>query len=98
LPEKYDGSVNPAEFLQIYTTSILVVGGNEVIMANYFLVALTGTAQSWLINLPQGFLTSWEELCHQFTVNFESAYARPDNKVDLHVMQQRLGESLRSFI
>jgi hypothetical protein len=52
LPEKYDGSVNPAEFLQIYTTSILAVGGNEVIMANYFLVALTGTAQSWLINLP----------------------------------------------
>jgi hypothetical protein len=24
LPEKYDGTVNPAEFLQIYSTSILV--------------------------------------------------------------------------
>jgi hypothetical protein len=30
--------------------------------------------------------------------NFESAYARPGNEVDLHAVQQRLGESLRSII
>jgi hypothetical protein len=46
LPEKYDGTVNPIEFLQIYSTSILTAGGNEAIMANYFPVALTGTARS----------------------------------------------------
>jgi hypothetical protein len=46
LTEKYDGSVNPAEFLQIYTMSVLAIGGNEVVMANYFPVALTGTARS----------------------------------------------------
>jgi hypothetical protein len=63
LPEKYDGSVNPTEFLQIYTTSILAARGNEAVMANYFPVALTDTAWSWLMNLPQGSLTSWEELC-----------------------------------
>jgi hypothetical protein len=51
LPEKYDGTVNPAEFLQIYYTSILAARGNEAIMANYFPVALTGTARSWLMNL-----------------------------------------------
>jgi hypothetical protein len=55
-------------------------------MANYFPVALTGTARSWLMNLPQGSLTSWEELCHQFTANFESAYAHPSNEVNLHAM------------
>jgi hypothetical protein len=42
LSEEYDGMVNPAEFLQIYSTSILVAGGNEAVIANYFLVALTG--------------------------------------------------------
>jgi hypothetical protein len=46
LLEKYDGMINPAEFLQIYSTSILAVGGDEVIMSNYFLVALTGTVRS----------------------------------------------------
>jgi hypothetical protein len=61
-------------------------------------MALIGTTQSWLMNLPEGSLTSWVELCRQFTANFESAYARPGNKVDLHILQQHPGESLRSFI
>jgi hypothetical protein len=94
LLEKYDGTVNPAEFLHIYSTSILTAWGIEAIMANYFPVALTGMTRSWLMNLPPGSLYSREELCHQFTTNFESAYARPGNEVDLHAIQQRLGESL----
>jgi hypothetical protein len=59
LPEKYDGTVNPTEFLQIYSTSILAAGGgDEAIMANYFPIALTGTARSWLMNLPEGTIDS----------------------------------------
>jgi hypothetical protein len=58
LSEKYDEIVNPVVFLQIYSTSILTTGGNEVIMVNYFPVALTGTTQSWLMNLPKGTLDS----------------------------------------
>jgi hypothetical protein len=58
LPEKYDGTVNPTEFLQIYSTSILTTGGNKAVMANYFPVALTGTARSWLMNLFEGTLHS----------------------------------------
>jgi hypothetical protein len=90
--------INPAKFLQIYSTSILAAGGDEVIMANYFPVALTKMAQSRLMNLPDGSLTSWQELCRQFTANFETAYSWPGNETDLHAAQQRLGESLRSFI
>jgi hypothetical protein len=37
-------------------------------------------------------------LCCQFTANFESVYAQPGNETDLHTIQQRLGESLRSFV
>jgi hypothetical protein len=61
LPEKYDGSVNPAKFLQIDTTSILATGGNEAVMANYFPVALIGTTRSWLMKLPLESMFSWEE-------------------------------------
>jgi hypothetical protein len=96
--EKCDMTVNPTEFLQIYSTSILAAGGIETIMANYFLVALTGMARSWLMNLPEGSLDSWSELCHQFTTNFESAYARPGNETDLHAIQQHPGEFLRTFV
>jgi hypothetical protein len=96
--EKYDGMVNPTEFLQIYSTSILAAGGDETIMANYFPVALTGTARSWLMNLPEGTLDPWSDLCRQFTANFKSVYARPGNETDLHAVQHRSGESLRSFV
>jgi hypothetical protein len=59
LPKKYDEMVNPVKFLQIYYTTILAAGGDEAVMANYFPVALTGTTQSWLMNLPEGTLTPW---------------------------------------
>jgi hypothetical protein len=42
LPEKYDGSTNPSEFLQVYITAITAAGGNDAVMASYFHVALTG--------------------------------------------------------
>jgi hypothetical protein len=67
-------------------------------MANYFPVALTGTARSWLMNLPEGTLDSWSELCCQFTANFKSVCARSGNQTDLHIVQQHPGESLRSFV
>jgi hypothetical protein len=44
--------VNPVEFLQINSTSILAAGGDKTVMPNYFSVVLIGMAQSWLMNLP----------------------------------------------
>jgi hypothetical protein len=41
LPEKYDGTSNPSEFLQVYVTAITAVGGNTAVMATYFHVALS---------------------------------------------------------
>nr|CAH67683.1 H0510A06.8 [Oryza sativa] len=42
ITEKYDGSVNPAEFLQIYMTGIEAAGGDDRVMANFFPMALKG--------------------------------------------------------
>jgi hypothetical protein len=86
LPKKYDGSVNLTEFLHSYTTTILASGGNEAVKANYFLVALTGTAWSWLMNLSEWSLTSLEEFCHLFTANSRMGYSRPCNETDFHAM------------
>jgi hypothetical protein len=74
LPEKYDGTSNPSEFLQVYVTAITAAGGNTAVMATYFHVALSGPAQTWLMNLTPGSVYSWEELCARFIANFASAY------------------------
>jgi hypothetical protein len=54
LLEKYDGTSNPSEFLQVYVTAITAAGGNIAVMATYFHVALSGPAQTWLMNLAPG--------------------------------------------
>jgi hypothetical protein len=54
LPEKYDGTMNPSEFLQVYVTAIMAAGGNIAVMATYFHVALSGPTRTWLMNLALG--------------------------------------------
>jgi hypothetical protein len=74
LPEKYDGTTNPSEFLQVYVTAIAATGEDTAVMATYFHVALSGPARTWLMNQAPGSIRSWEELCAQFMANFASAY------------------------
>jgi hypothetical protein len=46
LLEKYDGTSNPSEFLQVYVTAITAAGGDTAVMATYFHVALSGPART----------------------------------------------------
>jgi hypothetical protein len=98
LPEKYDGTTNPSEFLQVYVTAITVAGGDTAVMATYFHVALSGPAQTWLMNQALGSIYSWEELCAQFVANFASAYQQHGVEAHLHAVRQEPGETLRAFI
>nr|CAD41616.1 OSJNBa0091D06.19 [Oryza sativa Japonica Group] len=98
ITEKYDESVNPAEFLQIYTTGIEAAGGDDRVMANFFPMALKGQARDWLMNLPPASVHSWEDLCQQFTMNFQGTYPRPGEEADLHAVQRGDDESLCSYI
>jgi hypothetical protein len=98
LPEKYDGTSNSSEFLQVYVTAITTVGGNTAVMATYFHVALSGPARTWLMNLAPGSIYSWEELCARFTTNFASAYQQHGVEAHLHAVRQEPRETLQMFI
>jgi hypothetical protein len=88
LLEKYDGTSNPSEFLQVYITAITTAGGNTVVMATYFHVALSGPARTWLMNLAPGSIYTWEELCARFVANFASAYQQHGVEAHLHAVRQ----------
>jgi hypothetical protein len=98
LSEKYDGTSNPSEFLQVYVTAITAAGGNTAVMATYFHVALSGPTRTWLMNLTPGSVYSWEELCARFVANFASAYQQHGVEAHLHAVRQEPGETLRKFI
>jgi hypothetical protein len=58
LPEKYDGTSNPSEFLRVYVTAITAASENNAVMATYFHVALSRHARTWLMNLAPGSIYS----------------------------------------
>jgi hypothetical protein len=52
--DKYDGSSNLKEFIQVYHTTIEATGGDNRVKANYLPMTLSDVARSWLINLLEG--------------------------------------------
>jgi hypothetical protein len=68
--DKYDSSSNPEEFIQVYHTIIEATGGDDQVKANYLHTALYGAVRSWLINLPEGSIYNWDQLCTMFNRNF----------------------------
>jgi hypothetical protein len=67
--EKYDGSTNPFEWLEVHQLAIEATGGDSYVVANYLLVCLSSSASTWLLGLPVGLLHSWNDLCRVFTSN-----------------------------
>jgi hypothetical protein len=93
LSEKYDGTTNPSEFLQVYVTAITAAGGDTAVMATYFHVALSGPTRTWLMNLTTGSIYSSEEICVRFAANFASAYQRHGVEAHLNAVRQESRET-----
>jgi hypothetical protein len=75
--DKYDESSNLEEFIQVYHTIIEVVGGDDRVKANYLPTTLSGMTRSWLINLADGSIYTWDQLCAMFIGNFQGTYEHP---------------------
>jgi hypothetical protein len=58
--DKYDGSRNLEEFIHVYLTVIEATVGDDGVNANYLPMVLSGTARSWLINLLEGSIYTWD--------------------------------------
>jgi hypothetical protein len=77
---------------------IKVTGGDDRVKVNYLLTTLSGSARSWLINLPEGTVHSWDQLCAIFIGNFEGTYERPSTAETLKTIKQKHDERLREYM
>ena len=94
LPPRYDGTADPTEFLQLYELGIEAASGDEKVMANWFPMALKDGAHVWLLNLPSGSISSWDEIRSCFIANFQGTRDRPSATGDLRRVKQQPGETL----
>jgi hypothetical protein len=96
--EKYDGSTNLVEWLEVYQLAIEATGGNSYSMANYLPVYLSSFARTCLLGLPVGSVHSWNHLCRLFISNFHTTCTCLGVDWDLANVIQKKGEYLREFI
>ena len=60
-------------------------------------MALKDGAHSWLLNLPPGSISSWDEMRDRFIANFQGTRDRPLTAGDLHRVKQQPGETLQKY-
>jgi hypothetical protein len=84
---KYNRSNNPEEFIQLYHRVIETVGGDNRVKANNQPMTFTGADRSWLINLPEGTIYKWDQLCDIFIRNFQGTYEHPSTAEKLKTIK-----------
>jgi hypothetical protein len=82
----------------VYQIIIEAAGGDDRVKANFLPMALTDAARSWLINLPEGSVTLWDQLCAMFIGIFWGTYEHPSTAETLKTIRQKHDESLQDYI
>jgi hypothetical protein len=82
----------------VYQIIIEATGGDDRVKANILPMALTDAARSWLINLLEGSIASWDQLCAMFIGNFQGTYEHPSTVETLKTIKQKHDESLRDYV
>jgi hypothetical protein len=67
----YDGHSDPKQFLMSYEATISSYGGNAVVMAKSFVMAVRNVAQTWYSSLRSRTITSWQNLKDMLVTSFQ---------------------------
>jgi hypothetical protein len=68
--DRYDGSSNTKEFIQVYHMVIEAARDDDRRKANYLPTTLPGMDRSCLVDLSEGTIYNWDQLCAIFIGNF----------------------------
>jgi hypothetical protein len=94
---KYDAKQDPVQWLRCYALSIENVGGNNDTKCLYFPFCLDQAPITWLESLEKYSIDKWDQLKEQFTSNFAGAMGRSGTCMDLAMVKQEQGETLRKY-
>jgi hypothetical protein len=94
---KYNGSIDPAQYIMSYQVAIASSGGDDATMAKSFIISLEGPSLTWYTRLPPLSIDSWRSLRDKFLLNFQGY--RPDTNAlaKLPLCKQQEKETLREY-
>ena len=95
--ESYDGTTDPAVWIEDFLLHIHMAHGDDLHAIKYLPLKLKGPAWYWLNSLPKNSIGSWEDLEDAFRNNFHGTYVRPPDADDLSNIVQQPGESARKL-
>ena len=72
--ESYDGTTDPAVWIEDYLLHIHMARGDDFHAIKYLPLKLKGPARHWLNSLPTGSISCWEDLEAAFLDNFQGTY------------------------
>jgi hypothetical protein len=94
---KYNGSIDPAQYIMSYQVAIASSKGDDATMAKSFILALEGPALTWYTRLPPLSIESWKTLCNKFLLNFQGYRPDTDALAELSLCRQQEKETLREY-
>jgi hypothetical protein len=95
---KYDAKQDPIQWLRCYALSIENAGANNDTKCLYFPFCLDQAPLTWLESLDKHSIDKWDQLKEQFTSNFAGAMGRSGTRMDLAMVKQEQGETLRKYM
>jgi hypothetical protein len=95
---KYDAKQDPIQWLRCYALSIENDGGNNDTKCLYFPFCLDQAPLTWLESLDKNSIDKWDQLKEQFTSNFAGAMGHSGTRMDLAMVKQEQGETLRKYM
>ncbi|GAU34620.1 hypothetical protein TSUD_394110 [Trifolium subterraneum] len=95
---KYDGLTDPDIHIQNIDAILNYQAVRGGIKCRIFPTTLVEGAMAWYRSLPQGSITSWNDLCKQFTSHFTASRKHPKTEANLESVRQGPNETLRSYI
>jgi hypothetical protein len=95
---KYDAKQDPIQWLRCYALSIENAGGNNDTKCLYFPFCLDQAPLTWLESLDKHSIDKWDQLKEHFTSNFAGAMGRSGTRMNLAMVKQEQGETLRKYM
>jgi hypothetical protein len=94
----YDGHSDPKQFLMSYEAIISSHGGNTVVMAKSFVMAVRNVAQTWYSSLRPGTIMSWQKLKDMLVTSFQGFQTKPITTQALFQSTQDHKENLQAYV